>query len=424
MVCSGLGQDQRAQVDDADEHTVPVEHVEVEEFVDVMVIFADEAERLGDGHPAAQTGRHAVHDAAGRVLLVLEERLHLVALLHLLEQPVDHVLVLDLAQEIGGHVRFHGVEDVGQRLHVEMLGDFHHLFLIQLLEDAGQFLRSEQGGDMGLLRGLQVGDDLGAVGRVQPAQIGRGRGVVAALEQLHGARQRIADVDGIDHVRPLLPSRGQCSASPCSRCGRAILPRTREQIARLRIRHRNGAAHTRVPTDGDACLCLVNPGGHEPTDRTGGRDVECPPWYLRGNERVCCAVRRCENKNVCRGGRRRKVGESGDAGTGPAAAESMRRSNLCRRDLAGPAHTCSPWSAAIHDAGHASDQRDRCLCPRLVPCLVAADCAPNHTCVRPPIRPGSWSDKGTGLSGSDGLSAAAVNAECEFIVLTKLSSAT
>ena len=110
---------------------------------------ADQGQRLGDGGVGQQDHRLGGHQAAGGVVGVGQQPAHRLGLvgLHQLEQP----LLLggrQLAEQVGGVVVVHRLEDVGGAL-VGQRGEQVDLVVLgQLLQDVGQPLVVERGGDL------------------------------------------------------------------------------------------------------------------------------------------------------------------------------------------------------------------------------------------------------------------------------------
>ena len=91
-----------------------VNHEEVGHIVGVelLAVSSDEGHRLGDGHLVAKRYELRGHQAARRVVIVLEQRRDILRLVHVLQRPGRHLL-RKMPENVGGHVRARLIEDAG-----------------------------------------------------------------------------------------------------------------------------------------------------------------------------------------------------------------------------------------------------------------------------------------------------------------------
>ena len=151
-----------------------------------QVAVPDPGEHLGDRRVRREDERLGGHQAAGGGLVVAEQPAQVVRLhrLHRGEQALP-LLGRHLAEQVGGVVRLHLLDDVGAALDaVEAVEQPDLVLLGHLLEQVGQFLVVQGGGELaapGLRQRLERG---GQVGRGHLAQAGELLGQRAGLEQL------------------------------------------------------------------------------------------------------------------------------------------------------------------------------------------------------------------------------------------------
>ena len=171
------------------------------------VLVPDARERLGDGRARAQDHRLGGHQPTGGVVAVgqqLTDRLGLVGL-HQVEQPC-RVGGLHLAEQVGGVVRGHGLQDVGGALVLEAGHELDLLVLGHLLQDVGQPLVVQRRRDLTAALVGQVVHDPGQVGGPELLEDGQqvGRPLLAL---------------GQGEAADLVPVQGEQAAAPPALCG-------------------------------------------------------------------------------------------------------------------------------------------------------------------------------------------------------------
>ncbi|GIW19984.1 MAG: hypothetical protein KatS3mg065_0280 [Chloroflexota bacterium] len=171
----GLGDDEVAEGEDADEVPLVVGDVDVVDRLGVRLELPESVDGLSRGQVVGDGDELGRHDPAGGVLRVAEELPDLVGLVALHEgEDLGPGLIRQVGDEVGGVIGAHLFEDVGGALGREVLEDLDLGLGRHLLDGLGRDLVVEGGHDPGpVLRGELV-DDRRQVGRVQLAEAGMG----------------------------------------------------------------------------------------------------------------------------------------------------------------------------------------------------------------------------------------------------------
>jgi len=164
----GRGEQEVAQRDHARQATVTLDHVDV---VDALVLAGFGAQLLDDlldGHVLGHGGDLRRHDAAGRLLLVAEQRADGARFFDAHEAQQGLGLVVgEVADDVGGVVRVHLGEECGGAALGEVVDDVGLQVVFELGDRVGGLLVVEVLEDLGALGGVELLEDVGDVGRVQ-----------------------------------------------------------------------------------------------------------------------------------------------------------------------------------------------------------------------------------------------------------------
>jgi len=184
------GHNELPQGDHTDQTVLLVHH---EEVVDGFGI-GGQGPQVGDGlfggHLLAESDQWGGHQAAGGLVGVGQERLHLVGLFHRGE-GLDGLGGGDVAQQVGGLIGLHFVQDAGQGLRIQARGQFGRFAILQFLQNVRRVLYIQARQEGVLLLRRQFAEEVGLVGRAEglyqphglfPVSGGEGRPYLAQQE--------------------------------------------------------------------------------------------------------------------------------------------------------------------------------------------------------------------------------------------------
>ncbi len=176
----GVGRDdeQLPQGENPHQVVVLVGDVDVEDHLHILGLL-QRGDRLPDGQVLLQGEDLRRHDAAGGVLLVLEQLLDLlrVFILHDVEDlfgeflghvadDVDGIVVGHLLENLGDGLLFDLLQELGAGAVIELGKDVGRGFgLLDEVEEDALFLQIEIAEKMGDVGGMGLGEDLGEVGK-------------------------------------------------------------------------------------------------------------------------------------------------------------------------------------------------------------------------------------------------------------------